>query len=385
VTTPSSHDGKFFWIGEVPPKVLKIGAFQGRALNAADIVSELRAHTEVIQAPLLQWHVEGDRLRVAGSVIDPEAARGARVLVNHKDVAGEPFEHAGQIERWFEKYVPSAAIINPLNGTPPFRSKAAFFELTRHDPDLSRLVMPHQEIRSGEDVESAIQRFGFPMVVKADNLPRGRLMRLVHTRRELVRHIGVIRAQPTWYRIEALMQRPRSWVKRLLGRDARPVHLYKNTGRIIVNPFIETFDATLQGRLGMGIHFLGSQLTALRPRFMRQGWSNHDEQDESIGDFDRRRFHHLADRVLDAAERNRDAIVTLRRALRSWAIRLDTLIDPQGNVIVSEPGAKWGYKTHTFPRLCAEHGIERGMMTSRTGWNDEIDMRMLAVATSHVG
>jgi hypothetical protein len=375
-------DGRFFWVGEVPTPRLTVGVIEGQSVDAASLVDALTEYTMVVRAPINAWQVEGARLLVEGARIDADAAARAVVLFNHKGEAGASFEHAMQIERWFRSHAPTAMILHPPSGAAVFRSKIAFYEAVGADPAIQHLVPAHQVIVANDDIDAAIARFGFPIVVKADDLSKGDLMEVVTDRASFVKHVQTIRAYATTPQRASLPSRVLAITKSLLRRGKWRDHHYRNNGRVLANPFVETFDPVLGGRLGLGLHYFGAKLTALRPKLIEDGWSSHlqGRNVKALEGLSRDQFHHLSERLASAVERQRETLAAVARALPSWPLRLDAMLQPSSEILISEPEMKWGYKNHPFPKLCQTHQIDVDALARRTGLAPEIDLHSLATA-----
>jgi hypothetical protein len=383
--------GWMLWIGPIPKHGIRSdGAVGGARGEFQDFVTLLSRLTTVRAGGVDDWNVTGDDLRLRGQCISPtELCRARSLVVNAVGLNERGRAKATALEQFITYRYPQVAVINPMQAEPVFRSKIAFYEMASANPKLRDTVVAHQVIRSGQDVDAAIERFSFPIVVKPDDLAGGHGMRLVHDRKEFVAHVRTIRLHPLRYRVERLLQPFRETGRRWLGRKRSREHHYLNNGRIVANPFVETFKPDVGGRIQVSLSYLGPQLVMIRGLVFEDGWNlrTAGERYHSLRQMGHERFERFANAALDAVERSREELMEVRRAIRAWPVRLDTMLDTTGRLVVSEPEPKWGWgnKTTTLIDGMSELGYDPAVIAARTGLNVRIDVGALARAGSHMG
>jgi hypothetical protein len=383
------ESGVFLWVG--PEQEFGVGHARraGRGTVAAPgLPTRLSEVIDVRVGPITEWHLERGELRFRGAPLTPaDLARTRALLIDVKKEGPRAHPKALALERFISERHPGVAILHPMEAEPLFRTKIALFDLAQADPTLRDLVVPHQVIRSAEDIDVAIDRFSFPIVAKANDLAAGHGMRLVRSRKEFLAQVRAIRLHPLRYRMERLLQPLREAVRRRLDKGRWREHHYLNDGRVVANPFVETFRPEVGGRVQVSLNYLGPQLVMIRTLVYPNGWNmrTSDQKLQSIEQLGPERFAALAQAVLDAVERSRESLTALRGALPAWPIRLDAMLDTAGRIVVSEAEFTWGHARRPFHEGLLALGYDLAHVEARTGWNVHIDVRALARARSHMG
>lgn len=386
------HDGGWLlWIGPIPKHGIRsdgaIGAVGGDFEDHVTLLSKL---TAIRAGGVNEWKFEGENLLLHEQrVSSSELARVRSVVINAVESSESGRARATALERFITHRHPQVAVIDPMQAEPLFRSKIAFYEMASANPALRDAVVAHQVIRSIEDIDAAIERFSFPIVVKPDDLAGGHEMRLVRNRKEFLAHVRTIRRHPLRYRMQRLLQPFRETGRRWLGRKRWREHHYLNNGLVVANPFVETFRPDVGGRIQVSHSYLGPQLIMIRGMVFRGGWNlrTANEWRHSLRQLGHERFERFASAVLEAVERSREDVMAVRRAIRGWPVRLDATVDTAGRLVVSEPELKWGweYGTTTLLDGMTALGYDPDVIAARTGVNVHIDVGALARARSHIG
>jgi hypothetical protein len=379
--------GLFLWIGRVPKYgVRNDGTIRRVNRECLDFVSRISQFTEVRAGPVDEWELDGGEVRLRGErIARSDLMRARTLLIDVKSDGAPERARADALEQFIAEHYPQAAILNPLASASLFSSKIAFYEMASANPALRDTVVPHQVIRSIGDVDTAIDRFSFPIVLKPDDLAHGHGMHLVHDRKEFLAHVRAIRRHPLRYRTQRLLQPFRETARRWLKRPLRKEHHYLNNGQVVANPFVETIGVDVGGRIQLMVHYFGPTMVGLRAKVITQGWSSHSPGVlSSLEQMGRGRFGALATVVLDAVERSRTGLTALRRALPAWPIRFDAMIDGAGRVVVSEPEFKWGYREHSLYDGMMALGYDPAQIEARTGMNVYVDVAALVRARSHL-
>ena len=304
------------------------------------LIELLKKNYNLIEGAPEEWEVKAGSLSVRGEVITSDFLNEhvLGVFFYHKNQPEEKVEHLQRIYSYIQNNFQDLRLLNNPYKSKLFSSKIEFSRHVSQLPNAKTLLPEWEPLETEEDLDAAIDSFGFPFLIKPDSLSSGKGIIKIEDRATAIK---VLRDSSNGIYHKNKLTKLRQLAKKLVSRETK-LKTTNSPVKLLINEFIDTYHKDYKCYVNANIYYWMGDLLYADARVSHKGFNIHagDSTNESLTS---EQYSKIITQVFRLVKKDSSKIKEMVDSLDQYLIRVDCLINLESELIkVAEVNIKGG-------------------------------------------